>query len=177
MVLNMLKEFNFLLTLFRDAKGLEIGGPSGIFAKDGVFSIYPRVAQLDNCNFSKHTVWDDGNTFQPLGKQYIGEATDLNWIPNGAYDFVASSHMIEHTANPLLALFEWKRVVRDGGVILLVVPLCDRTFDHRRPVSLLTHLIEDFESETKEDDLTHLSEILLLHDLSMDARGGGYGVF
>jgi SAM-dependent methyltransferase len=86
----------------------------------------------------------------------------------GAYDFVASSHMLEHSANPLAVLFEWKRVLKDGGRLLLVLPHRDATFDHRRPVTSLEHLVQDYNGQVEEGDQTHLGEILRLHDLCRD---------
>jgi SAM-dependent methyltransferase len=166
--------------------GLEIGGPSSVFARDGLFPVYPLVGRLDNCNFSKNTIWEgklaSGLTFQydpakPPGWQYLSEAVDLGEIETGKYDFVLSSHMLEHTANPIRALFEWNRVVREGGMLFIIVPRPQGTFDHHRPVTPLAHLAEDFERGTEEDDLTHLPEILKLHDLSRDPWAGDLEAF
>jgi len=111
------------------------------------------------------------------GRQYLCEATALKTIESGKYDFVLASHMLEHIANPLKALFEWKRVLKKGGFLLLVLPKKEETFDHRRPVTTFQHLLEDFEKETGEDDLTHLPEILKLHDLSRDEAAGSFKQF
>jgi SAM-dependent methyltransferase len=171
---------------FHGKKGLEIGGPSGVFARDGIFPVYPLAGRLDNCNFSKNTIWEGqleaGLNFhydpeQPPGWQYLSEAVDLREIPTGTYDFILSSHMLEHTANPLRALREWMRVIREGGTLVIIVPRPEGTFDHRRPVTPLAHLVEDFERGTKEDDLTHLPEILKLHDLTRDPWAGDLTAF
>jgi hypothetical protein len=58
-----------------------------------------------------------------------------------------------------------------------VLPHRDGTFDHRRPVTPLQHLLEDFEQRMAEDDLTHLPEILELHDLRRDPEAGGFQAF
>lgn len=158
-------------------RGLEIGGPTTSFRRDGIIPIYPLIEQLDNCNFGSQTVWEgtisEGLSFQfdpdkPKCRQYIAEATDLHMIPADTYDFVLSSHSLEHTTNPLRALKEWIRVLKDKGGLLLIVPHKEGTCDHRRPVTKFSHLVEDFEKNTKEDDLTHLPEILELHDLDRE---------
>jgi SAM-dependent methyltransferase len=170
----------------RGRKGLEIGGPSRVFARRNVFPVYPIAGELDNCNFSTTTVWEGtierGRTFEfdrarPAGRQFVAEAVSLDFVASGAYDFVLSSHMLEHCANPILALTEWIRVLKDEGLLVLLLPHKDRTFDHRRPVTTLAHLIADFESGTAEDDLTHLPEILALHDLERDPEAGDPAAF
>lgn len=166
--------------LITNRTGLEIGGPSGIFARHGILPIYPLVEKLDNCNFATQTIWEgnlrEGPHFiydnqRPSGYQYIAEATELRMIPDSTYDFLLSSHVLEHLANPLKGLREWRRVLKDDGILILVVPHKDGTFDHRRPVTRLSHLIEDFRHETTEEDLTHLEEVLALHDLDIHPGG------
>jgi hypothetical protein len=69
------------------------------------------------------------------------------------------------------------RILRPEGTLLLVLPHRDGTFDHRRPVTPLRHLLEDYERQMAEDDLTHLPEILELHDLRRDPEAGGFEAF
>lgn len=172
--------------LFKNKIGLEIGGPSNMFRRSGLIPVYAIATRIDNCNFSHQTIWEGdikpGETFhydkhRAPGTQYVGEATNLDHISSDSYDFVLSSHVIEHVANPLQALLEWTRVLKEKGVLMLVVPHKDGTFDHYRPVTSLEHLIEDFDSQVTEDDLTHLEEILSQHDLSMDPEAGDLELF
>jgi len=111
------------------------------------------------------------------GYQYLLEATDLARIASGEYEVLISAHMLEHTANPIKALREWIRVVIPGGVLLLVLPHRDGTFDHRRPATSLGHMMQDYEDDVDEDDLTHLPEILELHDLTRDPPAGDLEAF
>ena len=161
---------------FRGKAGLEIGGPSPIFGRRGALPVYPMAAQIDNCNFARSTVWEgqvvEGETFvfdrrKPPGRQFVAEACRLTMVDDEAYDFVLSSHCLEHLADPLGGLAEWMRVLRPSGVLALVVPHRDATFDHRRPVTSLQHLLDDREQRTAEDDETHLDEVLRLTDLSL----------
>jgi SAM-dependent methyltransferase len=172
--------------LFEDKVGVEIGGPSGIFRRGSAIPVYGLGLRVDNCNFSGDTAWVQaqrpGATFQfdeakAPGNQFLCEGSALAAIADQSYDFVLSSHSIEHLANPLLGLTEWKRVLKPGGALLLVVPHKDGTFDHRRPVTSLSHLVLDHERQMPETDLTHLDEVLRLHDLTKDAGSGDFATF
>lgn len=167
--------------LLEDRTGLEIGGPSGVFQRSGLLPIYGVVRTLDNCNFSNETEWEgtiqEGKTFRfnstkEPGRQFVGEATNLHMIPSDKYDFVLSSHVLEHSANPIGALLEWLRVLKTGGSLIILVPHKDGTFDHLRPVTSLQHLKEDFSCQMPETDESHIHEILVMHDLSRDPEAG-----
>ncbi len=148
--------------------------------------MYPRARRIDNVNFASKTIWEDTDergrhipfySRKKPGQRMVGEGADLGVIPDGEYDFVLSSHMLEHTANPLRALGEWRRVLKPGGALILVVPARDGAFDHRRPITTMSHLVEDFQRNKGEDDLTHLPEVLKLHDLSKDPGVADAGAF
>jgi SAM-dependent methyltransferase len=168
----------------RGKRGLEIGGPSAVFTPDMpnayVPAIYALAASVDNSNFASNTTWskgEAGRTFQYLpsaepGMQYIHDATDLSSIADNAYDFLLASHILEHVANPLGALEEFRRVLKPRGHILVLVPNRTYTFDHHRPFTTFEHLEEDRAANRDEHDLTHLAEILALHDLAMDPPAG-----
>lgn len=166
---------------FADRRGFEIGGPSAIFTDQGSVPVYATLESLDNCLFSHHTIWEGevaaGHCFnyhpdKPCGLQYILEATELHAVHDSHYDCVLSSHTLEHIANPLRALREWKRILKNEGLLLLVLPHKDGTFDWRRPTTTLQHMIADFDHRIGEDDLSHLPEILALHDLNKDKAAG-----
>jgi SAM-dependent methyltransferase len=176
--------YDQIVCKFKGRMGIEIGGPSKIFMKNKYIPLYNVASKIDNIQFSSKTIWQrdivpglfflDGKL---LGNQYILEASDLSKISSSQYDFLLSSEMIQHVANPLKALFEWKRVLKPGGFLLLIIPDKNSTFDHRREVTKLIHLIEDYEANIEEDDLTHLPEVLTFHDLSRDYEAGGYDNF
>jgi SAM-dependent methyltransferase len=167
--------FRTVLKFVEGKKGLEIGGPSSVFERRfKPLPIYHRVDSLDNCDISRITTWTthaDAYTFspdKPPGKNIFVDASDLSCIADQSYDFVLSSHNLEHFANPVKALYEWKRVTRPGGGLLLLLPNHKRTFDHRRSPTTVDHMFQDFQQQTPEDDLFHLPEILEKHDFSLD---------
>ncbi len=168
-------------TLFAGMKGIEIGGPSKCFEKNGFIPLYDILGSLDGCNFGTETIWEGklnaGKSFQygnRLGEQYISEASDLTFIPDEKYDIILSSHCLEHLANPIKALKEWKRILTKSGYLILILPDKTKTFDRHRPVTALQHMIDDFESGIDEQDATHFDEVFALHDFSLhpdDCKG------
>lgn len=53
-----------------------------------------------------------------------------------------------------------------------VLPNKGHTSHWRCPVTILEHIIDDYENQTAEDDFTHVDEMLKLHDLSKDLPAG-----
>ncbi|CAF1200037.1 unnamed protein product [Adineta steineri] len=154
--------------------GFEIGAPS--VTTWGNLGVYAAARVVDTTNFASQTFWEsglkDGGSFiwknQTKGKQYIRDAVDLQGIPNEYYDSVCATDVLEHIANPFKALLEWLRIMKSGGLLLIIVPFKNVTFDRKRDVVRLEHLINDYHNKTSEADLSHLNEILLLHDVKRD---------
>jgi SAM-dependent methyltransferase len=158
--------------LVRGRRGLEIGGPSPIFSPHGLLPIYDLVAAIDNCQFSRHTLWqgevkEEAVSWARQGTQYIVDGTTLDGR-SGPYDFVAASHVLEHIANPLKALQSWVGLLPEGGALLLIVPHKGGTFDCRRPDTPFDHLVDDLERDVSEGDLSHVAEILASHEGRLD---------
>lgn len=169
------------LDLFENKSGIEIGGPSNYFNSGDILPIYSVIENLDGVNFNTDTIWtgsqSDGEAFKyetskKSGRKYICDAVDLNLIPSEKYDFIISCNNLEHIANPLKAMQEWLRVIKPNALILLVLPNKKVNFDHNRNVTTLGHLINDYNCKISEDDLSHLDEVLKLHDLSLDPLAG-----
>jgi len=63
------------------------------------------------------------------------EATD---IPMGDWDYIFSSHCLEHLPNPIAALEHWKSRLPPGGVLFLYLPHPDMVY--WRPQNCRKHL-------------------------------------
>jgi SAM-dependent methyltransferase len=86
----------------------------------------------------------------------LDDAETLATVAPASYDFLVAAHVIEHMRNPIGgALLNWLRVVRDGGLIYLVVPDKRRTFDERRVRTTLEHLVLDFREPSADRDFEH----------------------
>ena len=70
-------------------------------------------------------------------------------------DFVASSHAIEHVRDPIGAIVNLVKILKPGGVIILIVPDVTRTFDRHREITKVEHLVADFFSPSVIRDKQH----------------------
>lgn len=96
---------------------------------------------------------------EPTNAQYYGDVADLPF-ESESLDYVATSHVLEHTANPVKALVEWHRVLKPGGVAYMVVPDKRYTFDSPRSVTSVEHMIEDYLAEVDDTDPTHIDDFV-----------------
>jgi SAM-dependent methyltransferase len=71
----------------------------------------------------------------PVELKNGGDAMEL---PEGKFDYIFSSHCLEHLQNPVAALEHWKTRLRDGGVLFLYLPHHD--MEYWRPQHCRKHL-------------------------------------
>ncbi len=169
-----LHNYKFYTNLIKGKKCLEVGGPSNIFK--GFLPLYQHALSIDGVNFSNKTLWstdiDRANSYNYFmgksGKKIVCDAVDLFKIDSSSYDILISSNCIEHIANPIKALKDWRRVLRKGGFLILVIPNKLNNFDRKRNDTSFEHILSDYLNNIKEDDLTHLNEIIEFHDMSKD---------
>jgi len=124
-------------------KGLEIGGAS--YAPLGVDALNVQP-------FPGHPVFE-AEEIRLMGRVLpvdIEAFADDIPVADDSQDFVISSHVLEHVANVVAAFVEWHRVIRPGGIVFMIVPHVDRTFDAGRPVTPLAHIIEDWQTRRTE---------------------------
>jgi len=97
---------------------------------------------------------------EPTLADYYGDACDLPFLDD-SLQYVASSHVLEHVANPLAALKEWTRVLRHGAYVYMVVPDRRFTFDEPRPLTAPLHMLDDFRAGVTQSDGTHIDDFVL----------------
>jgi SAM-dependent methyltransferase len=88
----------------------------------------------------------------------------LDPFPACSLDFVIASHVLEHLADPLGFLVDIHRVLRPGGVAIVLLPDRRRTFDSFRPPTPLAHLVEDHACGVTRVADEHVEEFLALAD-------------
>lgn len=135
-------------------KGIEIGGA----AHNGFGLNTINVDRLGDMN-THFKVYEREECGEALNVDVVAEGNKLPF-PDKSFDFVISSHVIEHFYDPISALLEWARVARK--YIFIIVPHRQRTFDAGKEL-------------TKVIDLhnRHLSKVVMEDEF----RGEHWSVF
>jgi SAM-dependent methyltransferase len=84
----------------------------------------------------------------------------LSAFDDASQDFVIASHVLEHMANPLALIGEIWRVLRPGGVTLILMPDRRRTFDHTREPTPLDHLVGEYRTDVHDVGDDHIEDFL-----------------
>lgn len=84
----------------------------------------------------------------------VGEAHDLP-VEDSSLDFIFSSHVFEHLANPLGHLEIWRRKLKPGGRIVAVVPDLAGSKDQAAPLSTLAEVVREYRSGEFSPGIEH----------------------
>lgn len=88
----------------------------------------------------------------------IGDGERLDSIQDHTQDFVIANHFIEHCENPIGAIKNMLRVLKNDGILYLALPDKRYTFDVDRPVTSLEHLMKDYEEGPDWSKRNHFEE-------------------
>ncbi len=90
----------------------------------------------------------------------ISDSERFPTLADGQFDFVVANHVLEHLSDPIRALKEWHRILRDNGLLMMALPDKRFTFDHGRQRTSLAHLVSDHNSDRPAQQLNrcHLLE-------------------
>jgi SAM-dependent methyltransferase len=90
------------------------------------------------------------------------DADGLQAFADDSQDFVICSHVLEHLAAPLALMQEMDRVLRPGGMLILLLPDRRRTFDRYRASTSLEHLAREHRAGVRGVDDAHLFDFITL---------------
>jgi len=141
--------------------GLEIG------ALHDPFDLDARVLRLDRMDREGLRRWYEGDRRAPLIRQVhvIAARPPYDFFCDVAFDFVVSSHVLEHMPNPGLAIEEWLRVTRPGGVVHAVIPNREKTFDRPRATTPPQKMLAAWEARDPEAPLAQYRDYCLNKEL------------
>lgn len=73
------------------------------------------------------------------------DAQTFAGLDASSLDFVISAHVIEHLRDPVGSIVHAIRILKPGGVLILVVPDLPCTFDRNRPETTVEHALQDYQ--------------------------------
>lgn len=79
-----------------------------------------------------------------LAPDIVGDLETLTGVADRSVDFIIANHVLEHVENPLRALAAVSRVLRTSGFAFIALPDKRFTFDKRRAITPLWHIVRDF---------------------------------
>ncbi|HEX5193959.1 MAG TPA: class I SAM-dependent methyltransferase, partial [Solirubrobacteraceae bacterium] len=85
----------------------------------------------------------------------VADAERLSEIDDDSVDFVIAAHVLEHLEDPIEGLTNMLRVIRPGGVLLLVLPDPRFTFDAPRVRTTVEHVLADHASGPETSRAAH----------------------
>jgi SAM-dependent methyltransferase len=94
----------------------------------------------------------------------IDDGERLESIADGSQDFVVANHFLEHSQDPVGALVNMFRVLRERGILYLAVPDKRFTFDSKRPLTSLEHVLADHRDGAGRSRRAHFEEWARLVD-------------
>lgn len=124
--------------------GLEVGPSS---SNDFMLKDCVKLSLPEWEDFKTHAEWQ----FLFSGTFLVPDIwADMDALPykDSKFDYVFSSHVLEHSPNLIRTLREFARVTRKGGIVLTILPKRDALWqDRERPITPLSHFVEDFEQD------------------------------
>ncbi len=100
-LMRRLHDIRYATRYFRGS-GIDIGSGSDSLAR--YCELFPRVSSIRS--------WDLQD----------GDAEFMHSVEDSSYDFVHSSHCLEHLRDPLRGFENWIRICRVGGHLVITVP-------------------------------------------------------
>ena len=130
---------------------------------------------LHNGQKMKGSCYDRSNRLSqyPGRKTINADGQTLRTIRNESFDFLLTSHVLEHIPDVLGTLHQWLRVVRPGGAVMFLLPdPCDPSWDTGEKARLAT-APEHFIQELRNPTLVRANEHEHLREHAIMVRGMG----
>lgn len=156
---------------YTNQSALEIGGPTLLFNRDyynnsvnleAYFELYSLFKEIDSIN-----LYDISGFFtvkhSDKNSIFRNKYSCFEKVPKNKYDYLLSSHTLEHIANPIKFLKQYITVLKKGGYIITFLPNKNVYWDNIRNFTSFDHIIDDYKNDIREDDKTHVNENLIVN--------------
>jgi predicted SAM-dependent methyltransferase len=145
---------------FLAGDGLEIGG----LHRPLPVPLGARVRQVDRMTTGElASAYGDDVAGKELAEvDLVDDGETLATVADNSQDFIVANHFLEHTGDPIGTIGNHLDKLRPGGVLFYAIPDKRFSFDFRREVTSLQHMIRDHESGAEVSRREHYDEWGLL---------------
>lgn len=119
-----------------------------------------RIPKSDYVKQLKETDKDARGIFVDV--DIIDDAERLETIGDCSQDFVIANHVLEHCIDPIAAVHNMLRVLKNDGILFLSIPDKRFTFDAERQITTIEHLLLDHKEPSKRSHRFHFEEFVRL---------------
>lgn len=113
--------------------------------------------------------------------RFVASATQMDGVPDAAYDTVLCSEVLEHVGEPEAAVAEMARVLRPGGTLILSVPFLARLHEephdyYRYTEHGLASILDRHHFSVEQTDVTGSVGAFLGHQVATGVIGSTWHV-
>lgn len=158
------RKYHDMAHYFCKGEGLEVGA-----------LCYPYLFNKD-CKIKYADIFENSKLRKilkdiPLDNLYHKELVDveyilkppkflLNFVKDNTFNFVYSSHVLEHTPNPISVLNDQLRITKPGGIVYVAMPNKKNTYDRTRKVTSSNILINKFENNVFDHTIEEALDVV-----------------
>ena len=86
----------------------------------------------------------------------VGTASSIP-VESNKFDYVVSSHVIEHVSDPIQAFCEWNRILKPNGIIFMIFPKRNALpSDVGRPLSEIADFVKSWNGKVFSEESGHI---------------------
>jgi SAM-dependent methyltransferase len=149
----------FIARVYLKGDGIEIGALNRPLKVPGA----ARVKYLDRMSVADlrahYAEMASENLVEP---DIIDDGERLSVIPDNSQDFVIANHFLEHCQDPIGAILNMLRALKQDGILYLAVPDKRYSPDVNRPVTSNDHLLRDHREGATWSKRSHFEEFVRL---------------
>lgn len=159
------KKYNSDLAYFLcEGNGLEVGALSAPYK-------FSNKCKLKYADIFEKKKLETVISNIPIDGLYTGNYVDIDYllsppkylfenILNNTFDFVYSSHCLEHTPNPVSSLIDQIRITKPRGIVYVVLPNKNYTYDKKRKLTSSEFLIKKYENQNYTHSLEEALDVV-----------------
>ena len=97
---------------------------------------------------------------------YVCRTDDYSEVVEESFDVLVANHVLEHVDRTIAWLRMVRNLIRDGGLLFLVLPDKKKSFDRFRPDTPLSHLLYEHLAPEQDVSSVHGFETTLYYDMT-----------